>query len=200
MRHETLPARPRKGGAPRIAAALLCGALLGAAGLAAKAGAGAGEIVAGKSVGEIRVGMAVGELLKLWGVPERTERDAEGVTLYDYGTKRGVGVFVDGDRVSQIMVVSPDWTTNNGLKVGVTRPEVLAFYGRPDEEFGGQTQDELRFWYRRRGIVFILKDRVVAGITVLAAEVPEAPKGLDPDDPALSKPFLPTPEPSPLTR
>lgn len=192
--------RPRGPGLPALAR-LLCGILLAFAAPAGAAAAGAGgEIVPGKGVGNIAVGMPLGDLLQRWGPPERTERDLDGVTLYDYGEKRGVGVFVNGDRVSQILVVTPDWTTTNGIKVGATRPEVLAFYGRPDHEFRGQTQDELRFWYRRRGIVFIFKDRELAGITVLPAEVPEAPKGLDPDDPALRKPFLPTPGASPLGR
>ncbi len=194
--------RPPKALGLASLALLLGGALLApVVSAAAAAGGGArGEIVPGQSVGEIKVGMVVGDLLRLWGVPERTERDLDGVTLYDYGDRRGAGVFVAGDRVSQILVVTPEWATPSGIKVGATRPEVVAFYGRPDETLPGQAQDEFRYWYRRRGIIFLFKDRAVAGITVIAAEVPEAPKGLSPDDPALRKPFLPKPEPSPLSR
>ncbi len=102
-------------------------------------------------------------------------------------------------RISQILVVTPQWSTPNGIKVGATRPEVVAFYGRPDETLTGQTPEEFRYWYRRRGLVFIFKDRAVVGITVIAAETPEAPKGLSPDDPAVRKPFLPTPGAAPPT-
>lgn len=186
----------------RVLAPLLSWTLLALAAPAGAAAAGAagGAIVPGQSVGEINVGMVLGDLLRLWGFPERTERDPDGVTLYDYGDRKGVGVFVAGDRVSQILVVGPEWTTTNGIKVGATRPEVVAFFGRPDELLRGQSLDEFRYWYRRRGIVFIFKDRAVAGITVIAAEIPEAPKGLSSDDPAPRKPFLPKPEPSPLSR
>jgi hypothetical protein len=184
-----------------VFALLLSGTLLAAAPAgAAAAGAGGGEIVPGKGVGDLKVGMSLGDLLKRWGQAERTERDLEGVTLYDYGETRGVGVFVAGDRISQILVVTPDWSTTNGIKVGATRPEVLAFYGRPDVQLTGQAQDEVRFWYKQRGIVFIFKDRTVAGIAVLGTDVPEAPKELDPNDPDYRKPYLPPPGPSPLTR
>ena len=182
-----------------VLAPLLCWTLLAPAAPAGAAAAGAarGEIVPGRGVGEIKVGMVVGDLLRLWGSPERTERDPDGVTLYDYGEQRGVGVFVAGDRVSQILVVTPVWTTPNGIKVGATRPEVVAFYGRPDEQLQGQSLDEFRYWYRRRGIVFIFKDRAVTGITVIAAEAVEGPRGLSPDDPVVRKPFLPTPGATP---
>jgi len=190
------------GDRPAALALLLCGTLLAAApALAAAAEAGGREIVPGKAVGEIKLGMSVGDLFKRWGQAERTERDTDGITLYDYGETHGVGVFVDGDRVSQILVVTPDWSTTNGIKVGATRPEVLAFYGLPDEQFAGQTQDEYRLWYKQRGIVFIFKSRTVAGITVLAMDVPEAPRGAEADDPTLGrKPFVPAPAPSPLAR
>ena len=185
-----------------ILALWLCCSLLAFPALAGAAAAGAagGEIVPGKGVGEIRMGMAAGDLLRLWGPPERIERDVDGVNLYDYGNAKGIGVFVSGDRVTQILVVAPEWSTPNGIKVGATRPEVVAFYGRPDETLAGQTQDEIRYWYRRRGIIFIFKDRTVAGITVIAAEIPEGPKDLSPDDPALRKPYLPTPGATPGTR
>lgn len=200
MRPPVGPARTAKPPGRRLLAPLLCWALLAAAAPAWAAGGGAGgEIVPGKGVGDIKVGMPVGELLRLWGPPPRTERDLDGVVLYDYGEAKGVGIFISGDRVSQIMVVSPDWVTTNGIKVGATRPEVAAFFGRPDEEMQGQSLGEFRYWYRRRGIVFIFKDREVAGITVIAAEAREAPKGLPSDDPALRKPFLPTPGGAPST-
>ncbi len=194
------PRRP-KGPALPISTLLLCGTLLASAAPAGAAAAGAGEIVPGKSVGDVRLGMSTGELFQRWGPPERTDRDSDGVTLYDYGEKQGVGVFVDGDQVSQILVVTPDWITTNGIKVGATRPEVLAFYGQPDTQLTGQTQDEVRIWYKRRGLVFIFKGRAVAGITVVAAESSEAPTGGPADDPTVGhKPFRPTPGPTPLSR
>jgi hypothetical protein len=180
----------------RWTVAFLCWALTAAAAPAGAASAGAGgEILPGKGVGAITLGMTVSNLFSLWGQPARTERDPDGVVLYDYGESRGVGVFVAGDRVSQILVVSPDWSTPNGLKVGATRPEVAAFFGRPDAQLPGQSQDEFRYLYRRAGLVLIIKGRNLAAITVIPAEAPDAPKGLDPDDPALRKPFLPTPTP-----
>ncbi len=187
-------------GAGSLACALLvwC-ALLTPAGPAAAAGAPRGEIVPGKGVGDIRVGMAAGDLLRLWGVPERMEPDAEGVVLYDYGSARGVGIFISGDRIEQILVVTPEWATPNGLKVGATRPEVVAFFGRPEDVLQGQTPDEFRYLYRRRGIAFLFKERAVAGITVMPAETEGPIQGLSPDDPAVRKPFLPTPGAAPPT-
>lgn len=178
-----------------IFAWLLCGSILASAvpAVAAAASATGGEIVPGKGVGPVILGMAAGDLLQRWGLPERTERDVDGVVLYDYGTAKGVGVFVSGDRVSQILVVGREWSTPSGIGVGATRPEVVAFYGRPDEFLQGQSLDEFRYWYKHRGLVFIFRDRAVAGITVLPAEAEAPPGGLRPDDPVLRKPFLPTP-------
>ena len=200
MRRPPAATQCPNGHRPTALALLLCGALLAAApAWAAAADAGGREIIPGKAVGDIKLGMSLSDLFQRWGQAENTERDLDGITLYDYGETRGVGVFVAGDRISQILVVTPDWATTNGLKVGATRPEVLAFYGLPEEQFGGQTRDEFRFWYKQRGIAFIFKNRTVAGITVLAADVPEEPKGSDTEDPG-RKSFLPTPAPSPLAR
>jgi len=180
----------------RWTVALLCCTLAAAAAPAgAASGTAGGEITPGKGVGGIALGMTVGDLFRIWGQPARTERDPDGVVLYDYGESRGVGVFVAGDRIAQILVVGPEWSTPNGIKVGATRPEVAAFFGRPDAQLPGQSQDEFRYLYRRAGLVLIFKGRTLAAITVVPAEAPDAPKGLDPDDPVLRKPFLPTPTP-----
>jgi hypothetical protein len=196
MRHRTTPIRTPKG-ASLVLAPLLCGLLAQPfSAVAAAAEAVKGQILPGKSVGSINLGMSEPDVVRAWGPPERTEQSPDGVALYDYGEKQGVGIFVAGNRVAQIMVVTQDWTTTNGIKVGATRPEVLAFYGRPDAEFKGENRDEYRFWYKRQGIVFTFKDRAVAGITVVPVEGEEGPRGGPPsDDPAVRKPFLPTPKP-----
>ncbi len=197
MRQRTM-AIPTSKGAGLALLPLLCGLLAQPVPAAAAAANPAkGQIVPGRSVGSINLGMSEPDVVRAWGPPERTEQSADGVALYDYGEKQGVGVFVAANRVEQIMVVSPEWITTNGLKIGATRPEVLAFYGRPDQALGGQTQDEYRYWYKRQGIVFTFKDRTVAGITVVPpAEGEDTSKGgLPPDDPAVRKPFLPTPKP-----
>lgn len=198
MRPAMVTTRILKGGRLALVFALLCWGLSAwpAPTLAATVDATKGQIVPGKSVGGISLGMSEPDVTRAWGPPERTEQSPDGIALYDYGEKQGVGVFVAGNRVTQIMVVGRDWNTTNGLKVGSTRPEVLAFYGRPDEEFRGEAPDEFRYWYKRHGLVFMFKNRTVAGITVIAAEAIEGPRGgLPPDDPAARKPFLPTPTP-----
>ena len=154
-----------------------------------------GQIAPGRGVGPVTLGMAARDLLRVWGTPAHMEQAPDGVSLYDYGESHGAGVFVTGDRVSQILVVDRNWTTPNGIKVGATRSELIAFLGRPDDAFAGETPDELRFLYRRHGLVFILKNRNVVGITVIPGEGEEGPRGLPPDDPAVRKPFLPTPTP-----
>ena len=196
MRQRTVATSISKGAA-LVLLPLLCGLLAQPAPAAAAAANPAkGQIVPGKSVGSISLGMSEPDVVRAWGPPERTEQSPDGVALYDYGEKQGVGVFVAGNRVTQIMVITPEWMTTNGLKVGVTRPEVMAFFGRPDAEFRGDARDEYRFWYKRQGLVFTFRDRTVAGITVVPAEGEEGPKGgLPPDDPAVRKPFLPTPKP-----
>lgn len=167
----------------------------------AAAGEAGGLIHPGKGVGGISLGMAVGDLLRLWGLPERTERDPDGIILYDYGNSRGVGVFVAGDRVSQMLVVTPDWATPNGVRVGAKRPEVVAFFGRPDEQLGGASEGEFRYVYRRRGLAFTFKDRAVAGVTVIPAEAEEAPPEPLPGQPEKGRePFFPTPGSSPAPR
>ena len=186
------------GSLPLVVLTLL--ALGGPAKFLAPAPAGAaqapgGQIAPGKGVGPVTLGMAARDLLRLWGNPGRMEQAPDGVSLYDYGESHGVGVFVSGDRVSQILVVDRNWTAPNGITVGASRSELVAFLGRPDDAFAGETPDELRFLYKRQGLIFILKDRTVVGITVFPAEGEEGPRGLAPDDPALRKPFLPTPTP-----
>ena len=158
---------------PKVGAAVFL-TLFCALALAAPAAAGAapeaqgGEITPGKGVGPITVGMPLEGLLRLWGTPQRKDRGQDGIDLYDYGEVRGVLAFLKEDRVAQLIVLTPAWSTPTGAKVGTTWPEVRAFLGQPDETPPGHTQDELRYWYKRRGIAFILRGRTVAAIVVLA--------------------------------
>jgi len=64
-----------------------------------------------------------------------------------------------------------------GAKVGTPWPAVRAFLGQPDETLPGETQGESRYWYKQRGIAFILKDRTVTAIVVLAAVNEPASRG-----------------------
>jgi hypothetical protein len=179
-----------------LAGVALCGGVIPAWG----GSTSEGEIVPGKGVGSITVGMTSADVMRLWGPPSRTENSSDGVILFDYGDAKGVGVFVLGERIMQIMVVTQAWSVN-GLKIGATRPEVLAFFGPPDEEQTAiDSPGEYRYVYRRRGLAFTFRDRTVAAIAVIPAEVGERPKGLDPDDPALRKPFMPTPGATPSQR
>ncbi len=136
------------------------------------------EITPGKGVGAITLGMPLADLVSQWGLPQGRARDQDGIDRYDYGEGRGVLVFLKEDRVAQLIVLTPAWSTPNGAKVGTPWPEVRAFLGQPDETPTGQTPDESRYWYRRRGIVFVLKGRRVAAIVVLPAESEPGPQGL----------------------
>lgn len=169
--------------APEVGAAALLSFVCALA-LAAPAAAGAapeapgGEITPGKGVGPITLGLPLDDLVRLWGPPEqRTERDQDGVVRYDYGEARGVHVFLKDGRVAQLIVVTPAWSTPNGAKVGTTWPEVRAFLGQPDETLPGQTQNESRYWYKQRGIAFVLKGRTVAAIVVVAGASEPAARG-----------------------
>lgn len=161
--------------APQVGAAALV-ALVCALALAAPATAGAapaapgGKITPGKAVGPITIGMPLEDLVFLWGRPAGTGREPDGVDLYDYNEARGVSVFLKGDRVVQLLVVTPAWSTPDGIKLGTPRPEVRVFLGPPDETLPGETQDEARYWYKKRGLLVILKGRTVAAIVVLAPE------------------------------
>ena len=152
--------------------------------LAARAAAGAapdaqgGEITPGKGVGPITIGLPLEELLRVWGRPQQTDRSQDGIDRYDYPEPRGVLVFLKDDRVVQLIVLSPAWSTASGAKVGTRWPEIRAFHGQPDETQQGQTQDEPRYWYTQRGIAFILKGRTVAAIAVVAPLPESASKGL----------------------
>jgi hypothetical protein len=167
---------------PKLAPAALLTIVLAFA-LAAGATAGAapdaqgGEITPGKSVGPITIGMPLEELLRVWGRPEQTERGQDGLDRSDY-TDRGVLVFLKEDRVVQLIVLSPAWSTTSGAKVGMRWPEVRAFLGQPNETQQGPTQDEPRYWYTERGIAFILKGRTVAAIAVVAPIHESGSKGL----------------------
>jgi len=167
---------------PKVGAAALLG-LVCALALAGPAAAGAapegpsGEITPGKGVGPITLGMSPEGLRRLWGPPQRTDRGQDSVDLYDYGEAQGVLVFLKEDRVAQLVVVTPAWSTPAGAKVGTPWPAVRAFLGQPDETLPGETQGESRYWYKQRGIAFILKDRTVTAIVVLAAVNEPASRG-----------------------
>ncbi len=167
---------------PRLGAAalltVLCAfALAAPAPAAAAAEAEGNEITPGKGVGPITLGMSLQELVRLWGLPQEKARDQDGIDRYDYGEARGVLVFLKEDRVAQVIVLTPTWSAPSGAKVGMPWPEVRAFLGQPDEMLKGQTPDESRYWYKRRGIVFILKGRRVAAIVVVPAESESASQG-----------------------
>jgi hypothetical protein len=159
---------------PKVGAAALV-ALVCALALAGPAAAGAapappgGAITPGRGVGPITIGTSREDLVFLWGRPEGTGRDLDGVDLYDYLETRGVRVFLTGDQVVQLLVVTPAWSTPDGIRVGTTRPEVRAFLGPPDDLLPGQIQDEALYWYKQRGLIVIFKDRAAAAIVVLAA-------------------------------
>jgi hypothetical protein len=87
-------------------------------------------------------------------------------------------VLLKEDRVAQLVVLTPAWSAPSGAKVGMPWPEVRAFLGQPDESQSGQTPDESRYWYKRRGIAFILKGRRVAAIVVVPPENEPASQGL----------------------
>lgn len=166
----------RLGAAALLAA--LCAFALAAPAPAAAAEAEGGEIAPGKGVGPITLGMSQQELVRQWGPPQEKARNQDGSELYDYGEARGVLIFLKEDRVAQLIVLTPAWSAPSGAKVGTPWPEVRAFLGQPEEMLRGQTPDESRYWYRRRGIVFILKGRRVAAIVVVPAESGSASQGL----------------------
>lgn len=152
--------------------------------LAAPAAAGAapetpgGEIALGKGVGPITLGMSLENLVRLWGRPQREDRDQDGVERYDYSQTQGVFVFLKEDRVIQLVVLTPAWSTPSGAKVGIPWPQVRAFLGQPDTTLQGQTPDETRYWYKQLGVAFILKGRRVDSIVVLPGANAPASHGL----------------------
>ena len=167
---------------PKLSAAtvfaLVCALALAPAAAGEAPEAQGGEITPGKGVGPITLGMPLEGLLRAWGPPQNKDRDPDGVDRYDYGDAQGVLVYLKEDRVAQLIVLTPAWATPSGAKVGTRWPEVRAFLGSPDETLPGQTQDEPRYWYKQRGIAFILKGRAVAAIVVLAGVNESASKGL----------------------
>jgi hypothetical protein len=158
--------------------ALVCALAAAAAAAGAATEAPGGEITPGKGVGPITLGMPQDDLVRLWGPAERTgERDQDGVVLHDYSGPQGVFAFLKDDRVVQLVVVTPAWSTPSGARVGATWPQVRAFLGQPDETLPGQDKDETRYLYKQRGIAFILKGRAVAAIVVVTAQGAAASKG-----------------------
>lgn len=175
----SLKATPVAGlGAAAFLTVLCALALVAPAPPAAAAEAQGGEITPGKGVGPITLGMSLEDLVRLWGLPQETDRGQDGVDRYDYGEARGVLVFLKEGRVFQLIVLTPAWSTATGAKVGTPWPQVRAFLGQPDEAPAGQTPDEVRYWYKRLGIAFFLKGRTVAAIAVVPAQNESASSGL----------------------
>lgn len=86
-------------------------------------------IVPGERIGPISLGMMQADVLKILGVPPKSSIHTDGHSRYYYAD---LTVWISRDsRVFRIGTDSPEYATADGIRVGMTEPEVRAKKGNP---------------------------------------------------------------------
>lgn len=100
-------------------------------------------IVPGKRIGPIALGMPQADVVKILGIPKQTWVDKDG-SIYNY-PDLDVRINDKTNSVSSLMTLSSEYATADGIRVGMTEPEVRAKRGKPSR----MHKDEhiLVYWY-----------------------------------------------------
>lgn len=86
-------------------------------------------IVPGERIGPIVLGMSQADVLKILGEPLQSIIHTDGHSSYEY---KDFWVYISSDsRVYRVTTNSPEYTTADGIRVGMTEPEVRAKWGKP---------------------------------------------------------------------
>ncbi|MCL6592218.1 MAG: hypothetical protein K6U80_20015 [Firmicutes bacterium] len=90
-----------------------------------------GIIVDDLQLGKLKIGLLYNEVVEIMGdMPKKVEKDesAHMITLdYDDGTN----IVIFANRVYDLSVISPKYSTPRGLKVGDNKDKVIQLYGQP---------------------------------------------------------------------
>jgi outer membrane protein assembly factor BamE (lipoprotein component of BamABCDE complex) len=113
-------------------------------------------IVPGKRIGPIALGMPQPDVVKILGKPGPSsvisaERGTH--SIYHYLPDLTVFIKSDSNRVYKISAVSPEYATADGIRVGMTEPEVRAKRGKPKDSFQ-HNENNVSYWYKSLQIGF----------------------------------------------
>ncbi|MHB2018000.1 MAG: hypothetical protein ACYCW6_13700 [Candidatus Xenobia bacterium] len=120
------------------------------------------QIVAGQRLGGIRLGGSVADVVAQWGKPTRTAQlpSSPDHTLLQFEDQGIILVMYNG-RIDGVTTVSGEYTTPNGLHVGVSRADVYKIYGSHPVNADGIDA------YKSKGIGFTFEGDKVTEITIL---------------------------------
>lgn len=106
-------------------------------------------IVPGERIGPIALGMPQADVLKILGTPPHTNV-GEWASMYYYADL-AVWIKNDSNHVIMIQTSSPEYATADGIRVGMSEPEVKAKRGNPtrrkEEEGPDYLPYKLEYWY-----------------------------------------------------
>jgi hypothetical protein len=99
------------------------------------------DIVTAEAIGPVRLGDGAETLATLDGV-RREASENPGVLPDHYDVYRDgtheLRVRVDGDRITEVLVLAGDWHTAEGARLGMTAAEIVALYGDPADVGGSE--------------------------------------------------------------
>lgn len=114
------------------------------------------QVVAGLRCGGLKLGMALAQVEAAWG--KAVTQQGKDHRWPD----RGVGLLVEGGKVLAITLTTGDYITARGVKMGSSRAEVLAEFGKPSQG------NDSTLMYPTRGIAFYLAGDTVSTVQVFA--------------------------------
>lgn len=111
-------------------------------------------IVPGERIGPISLGMPQADVLKILGTPPESTIHTDGHSRYYYAD---LTVFITRDsRVDGIQTALPEYATAEGIRVGMTEPEVRAKLGKPKSV---DDKGSSLLWYTYGSVLEICFDR-----------------------------------------
>lgn len=127
-------------------------------------------------VGGVTSGTTYAETVRKLGKPPRESKVADQIDQCAGG--RGKTLFYDGleialmgdesgknQKILDIKVTSPKWTTDKGIKIGATPPQVIARYGKTAYENAYERPTEEKTFTGEKWLVYNMKKNAPGGIT-----------------------------------
>jgi len=104
-------------------------------------------IVPGKRIGPIALGMPQADVLNILGKPPKSIIHTDGHSSYFYAD---LLVFISNNsRVYRVNTTAPEYSTADGIRVGMTEPEVRAKRGKPKRVFN-LGDNAVTYWYESK--------------------------------------------------
>ncbi len=122
---------------------------------------GDGKIIAGERAGNINLDMMISDIEKIWNKPDYITKFEEPAKrkMYFYTDLHGVILITERNRIKEIAILSPLYTYEGVIRVGVSVNKIKSVMGE------GLRKDNLII-YRDQGINFRIKNEIISEITI----------------------------------